>query len=249
MNQPATKQTEVAKPISAAKESCRALTVTEATDMSYLGARIIAALLLIILSPLLILIGLSIKICSAGPVLYRQVRVGRFGREFEIVKFRTMVTDAEKHTGAVLAVPGDSRVTPLGKLLRATHLDELPQLWNVVAGHMGFIGPRPERPVFVVKFKQRIARYDERHLVHPGITGLAQILLPYDALPEEKLRYDLTYMDARLGWRLKAHIIKATAMKMVRSMIPFIVRYSRTGDYRSVLESFLKEGTWAFSKV
>lgn len=223
--------------------------VTEATDTAFIAARIVAGILLVMLSPMLILIALVIKICSPGPVLYKQIRVGRFGREFSIVKFRTMVTDAEKLTGAVLATPGDTRITPLGKLLRATHIDELPQLWNVAAGHMGFIGPRPERPVFVDEFKKRISRYDDRHLVHPGITGLAQILLPYDALPEDKLRYDLTYLDARLGWRLRAHIIKATAMKMVRSMIPFIVRYSHSGDYRTVLESFLKEGQWALSKV
>lgn len=225
------------------------LMVTEATDISIVFARFVASLTLIAIAPLLLLIAIAIKITSPGPVLYKQVRVGRFGRHFTIIKFRTMVTDAEKFSGAVLATPDDARITSIGRLLRATHIDELPQLWNVVAGHMGFIGPRPERPVFVDNFKSRIPHYDDRHLVHPGITGLAQILLPYDALPEEKLRYDLTYLDVNLGWRLKTHIIIATAMKMARSTIPFFVRIPGGSDYRVMLESFLKEGQLALFKV
>jgi lipopolysaccharide/colanic/teichoic acid biosynthesis glycosyltransferase len=228
------------------------LFVTEATDFGFFFGRLSAFFMLLCTLPLLILVALAIKITSSGPVFYQQVRVGRFGKTFSIKKFRTMITDAEKHTGAVLATAGDTRITRIGKLLRATHLDELPQLWNVVKGDMGFIGPRPERPVFVDKFVTTIPRYHERHLVIPGITGLAQILLPYDALPEEKLVLDLTYLNSRLDWKLKSRIFTATAVKMIRSLVPFLVRFKGSQDYRTLLESMIysmREGSTSVSTV
>jgi len=147
--------------------------------------------------PLFPLIALAIKITSPGPVLFRQVRTGKHEKEFVLYKFRTMRTDAETKTGAVWAQKDDPRVTPVGKFLRKSRLDELPQLFNVLKGDMSFIGPRPERPEFVEKLKEQIPYYSHRHFVKPGITGWAQIKYPYGASVEdalEKLRYDLYYI-------------------------------------------------------
>ncbi|GFN23679.1 MAG: sugar transferase [Thermoanaerobacteraceae bacterium] len=144
--------------------------------------------------PLILLAAVAIKIESpGGPVFYRQWRVGQGGRVFRLIKLRTMVPDAEKLTGPVLATAEDPRVTRVGRVLRATRIDELPQLWNVLKGEMSFIGPRPERPVFVEQFKKEVPGYDWRHRLPVGITGLAQILGRYSTTPADKLRYDLLY--------------------------------------------------------
>ncbi len=150
---------------------------------------------LLLLLPLLPFVALAIKVFSpGGTVFYRQERVGRGGRVFELVKFRTMVPDAEQATGETLAEPDDPRITRVGRFLRRTRLDELPQLWNVLKGEMSFVGPRPERPAFVADFARRIPGYHERHRVKPGITGLAQIRSYYHTRAENKLRYDLAYI-------------------------------------------------------
>ncbi|RME73733.1 MAG: sugar transferase [Planctomycetota bacterium] len=159
--------------------------------------RTIALCGLVLLTPLWVVIALAIKLDSRGPILFRQRRVGRDGRLFELVKFRTMRPDAEAGTGPVWAQEGDPRVTPVGRILRSTRLDELPQLWNVVRGDMSFVGPRPERPEFVVQLREQVPYYDLRHSVKPGITGWAQINYGYgssvaDAV--EKLHYDLFYI-------------------------------------------------------
>ena len=134
-------------------------------------------------------------------MLYRQERVGRDGKTFQILKFRSMRIDAEKD-GARLATVGDARVTRVGKFIRRTSLDELPQLFNVLRGEMSVVGPRPERPVFVSEFERTFPRYAERHLVAPGITGWAQVygkrVLDFDDVPE-KLRGDLFYVE---NWSL-----------------------------------------------
>lgn len=153
-----------------------------------------AALGLILLSPVLAMISIACKLLSSGPVFYRQERVGLGRRTFELIKFRTMVPDAEKATGAVLASENDPRVTPLGRFLRRTRLDELPQLFNVLKGDMSFVGPRPERPRFVAEFEKQVPGYAARHKVKPGITGLAQVRAFYDTRAENKLRYDLAYI-------------------------------------------------------
>ncbi len=139
----------------------------------------------------------AIKLTSPGPVFFSQVRVGLNGRTFKIHKFRTMIVNAEKETGPVWCIKKDSRITPLGKIMRKLRFDELPQFWNIFKGEMSLIGPRPERPEFVDQLKQRIPFYDERHLVKPGLTGWAQVLFPYGNTVEhavEKLHYDLFYI-------------------------------------------------------
>lgn len=137
------------------------------------------------------------KIFSPGPIFFSQERVGQFGRPIKIYKFRTMVVDAEKKTGAVWAQKNDRRITPLGKIMRKTRIDEFPQCWNILKGDMSVVGPRPERPEFVEMLKERIPFYDERHLLKPGLTGWAQVLYPYGNSIEdatEKLHYDLFYI-------------------------------------------------------
>jgi Undecaprenyl-phosphate glucose phosphotransferase len=136
---------------------------------------VVAAVALVILSPLLLLLALLVKLTSPGPVLYAQERMGLDGRTFQMLKFRSMRSDAEASTGAVWAREGDDRRTLFGTILRRTSLDELPQLWNVLCGEMSLVGPRPERPVFVRKFREEIPHYMLRHKVKAGITGWAQI--------------------------------------------------------------------------
>ena len=147
--------------------------------------------------PFLPLIALIIKLDSAGPVFYRQERVGEMEKNFFLYKLRTMRADAENGTGAVWAQKNDARVTRIGEFLRKCRIDELPQFYNILCGEMSMVGPRPERPEFVKKLKEAIPYYSERHFVKPGVTGWAQVCYPYGASVEdavEKLRYDLYYI-------------------------------------------------------
>jgi len=151
---------------------------------------------LLFLGPLCVLIAIAIKLDSKGPVFYRQERVGRDGKVFRLIKFRSMVMDAEKD-GPIWAVNNDDRCTRVGKIIRKLRLDEIPQLINVLKGTMSIVGPRPERPFFVKKLEKAIPFYYHRHLVKPGVTGWAQIYYPYGATMEdaiEKLKYDLYYI-------------------------------------------------------
>ena len=158
---------------------------------------IFSAVLLALTWPLLLITALLVKLDSfTAPVLYHQVRTGKDGSDFVIYKFRSMRPDAEVG-GAQWAQKNDQRVTSIGKLIRLTRLDELPQLWNVLVGDMSFIGPRPERPEFNVELEKEIPYYNLRHMVRPGLTGWAQVLYPYGASVEdarEKLQYDLFYI-------------------------------------------------------
>ena len=156
--------------------------------------------------PLLALISLSIKISSPGPVLYKQKRVGKDGTLFTLYKFRTMVKDAEEIVGPVLASENDPRVTEVGRWLRRTRLDELPQLFNVLRGEMSLVGPRPERPYFV---KVHRALRELRLAVRPGITGLAQIRSFYDLNPKHKIKYDYLYIQQR-SFLLNLYILAKT---------------------------------------
>jgi len=147
--------------------------------------------------PILLAVALAIKLDSRGPVFFRQERVGERGRIFTLLKFRTMVENAEATTGPVWAPEEDSRVTRVGRWLRATRLDEFPQVLNVLKGQMSFIGPRPERPHFVARLQEKIPYYAQRHTIKPGITGWAQVRYHYGATfedAEEKLQYDLYYV-------------------------------------------------------
>jgi exopolysaccharide biosynthesis polyprenyl glycosylphosphotransferase len=146
--------------------------------------------------PVLPLIALAIKLDSAGPVLYSQQRVGLGGRVFRIYKFRTMRQDAERN-GAVWAAEKDPRVTRIGRYMRLTRVDELPQLWNVLKGDMSFVGPRPERPEFTVQLAEALDGYDKRHAVRPGLTGWAQVCYRYTSSIKDtrsKVEYDLYYV-------------------------------------------------------
>lgn len=158
-----------------------------------------AGVLLALLWPILGLAALFVGLTSRGGVFYRQKRVGKDGRVFELWKLRTMRLGAEIETGPVLATPDDSRVTAAGRLLRSARVDEIPQLWNVLRGDMSIVGPRPERPEFTARFAESVAGYELRHAARPGVTGLAQISGDYASEPEIKLRYDLAYLN---NWSL-----------------------------------------------
>lgn len=161
-----------------------------------------AVILLVFLGPVIVVFALLVKLTSRGSAFYRQVRVGKDGRLFSVIKLRTMYVNAENRTGPVWAKKVDPRVTPLGNFLRKTHVDEMPQLINVLRGQMSLIGPRPERPFFVNQFRRQIPQYEHRLAVRPGITGLAQVKHKYDETEEDvkvKLSYDLAYVKS-MSW-------------------------------------------------
>ncbi len=165
---------------------------------------------LVLLSPLLAALALAVRLGSPGPALYRQERQGRGGKPFHVVKFRTMAQGAEDRTGPVLAEEDDPRVTPAGRWLRRTRLDELPQLWNVLRGEMSLVGPRPERPAFADAHLAEEPLYRHRLLARPGMTGLAQIHGRYDTDYRQKLRYDLLYIG-NMTLAADLRILAATA--------------------------------------
>ena len=159
--------------------------------------RLLALLGLVFSLPFSILAAILIKIESRGPIFYKQERVGKSGKPFNVIKFRSMRTDAEKDGKPIWAVTNDERITRIGKVIRATRIDEIPQFWNILKGDMNFVGPRPERPHFVKQLATEIPYYDHRHLVAPGLTGWAQIKYPYGASVADaiqKLQYDLYYI-------------------------------------------------------
>jgi exopolysaccharide biosynthesis polyprenyl glycosylphosphotransferase len=173
----------------------------------------------LIAAPIMLCVAILVKLTSPGPALIRQQRVGRNDRLFTLYKFRSMVTNAEAQSGAVWAQRDDPRITPLGRWLRRFRLDELPQLFNVLKGDMSIVGPRPERPEFVVELEKRIPYYRHRHCIKPGITGWAQINHKYGDTIEDtivKLEYDLYYIK-NLAPALDAVIIFRTAKVMLLS--------------------------------
>jgi len=187
-------------------------------------AEVVAALgLLLLLGPVILVAALLVKLTSRGPAFYIQTRLGRRGRPFRMFKLRTMYDNCEALSGICWSRPGDRRITPLGNLLRKSHVDELPQLVNVLLGHMSLVGPRPERPEFLPVLEQALVGYCDRLKVRPGVTGLAQVQLPPDtdlASVKLKLTYDLYYVD-RMGPWLDFRILLATITKVFG--IPFAV--------------------------
>ena len=176
-----------------------------------------AAILAVVFSPIMAACAVLIKLTSKGPVFYTQERVGLHGETFTLIKLRTMYEDAEAQTGPTWAKGdhADPRVTPVGRILRKTHLDEVPQLVNVLKGEMSLIGPRPERPHFVKQFKEVIPDYERRHDVKPGITGLAQLRSGYDRTMRDvrrKVKLDQMYIR-RKCWRVDAVIAASTLGK------------------------------------
>jgi sugar transferase (PEP-CTERM system associated) len=158
---------------------------------------VLASIGLLLASPLMLGVWIAMRVSSSGPAVYHQVRTGKDGVPFTIHKFRSMRVDAEATSGAVWATQNDPRVTKLGRFLRRTRLDELPQLWNVLRGDMSFVGPRPERPEFIAELSRQIPFYGQRHVVRPGLTGWAQVRHGYGSsvnAAQEKLQYDLFYI-------------------------------------------------------
>lgn len=150
--------------------------------------------------PLWGMIGLLVRLYDGGPVFYRQERVGKDGKVFTSLKFRSMVPDSDRRWGAVPATQNDPRITKVGRILRATAMDELPQLWNIFRGDMSFVGPRPEWIELVKRFRVEIPTFDLRHKVRPGLTGLAQIYGHSEISRRHKLRYDLLYARRQSLW-------------------------------------------------
>jgi lipopolysaccharide/colanic/teichoic acid biosynthesis glycosyltransferase len=178
---------------------------------------VLASGLLLFSIPLMLMCMGLVRITSRGPAIYTQTRVGRGGRIFTLYKIRTMVHNCESLTGPRWCLPGDTRITRVGRVLRRLHLDELPQLVNVLKGDMSLVGPRPERPEIVKNLRQVVPGYDRRHVVKPGITGFAQVNLPPDSCirsVKNKLVYDLFYIRHG-GWRMEMYIMLATLLKLV----------------------------------
>jgi lipopolysaccharide/colanic/teichoic acid biosynthesis glycosyltransferase len=194
-----------------------------------LGDAALAAVLLALTAPLLLLAVALVKLTSRGPALYSQTRLGYKGRPYRIYKVRSMYHNCERQSGAQWCVRGDPRITPVGKFLRASHLDELPQLWNVLKGDMSLIGPRPERPEIAAELDRVVPHYSGRLLVRPGISGLAQVQLPPDtdlASVRLKLAYDLYYVQHAGPW-LDLRLMLATAVRLTG--LPFAFSRSLLG--------------------
>ncbi|MCX7748524.1 MAG: sugar transferase [Clostridia bacterium] len=193
---------------------------------------IVSLVLIVISSPLMLFAFVGTKLFDRGPVLFSQERVTRWGRKFNLYKFRTMVVDAEKNTGPVLATDKDNRVTKIGSFLRSTRIDELPQFFNVLFGDMSIVGPRPERQFFIDQFVKDIPEFEYRLTVKAGITGLAQVLGKYTTLPEDKLRFDLFYirnysflLDMKIIFQtVKIMFMKVSSQGIKEEKVPSFVK-------------------------
>lgn len=203
--------------------------------------RLLGLVLLFCFAPLILLCALLAKLTSRGPAIYRQTRLGKDGRPFEILKIRTMTCDAETASGAVLCAAGDARVTPVGRVLRFLHLDELPQLINVVRGEMCLVGPRPERPEIIAKHRlyEHVPGFSERMHVLPGVTGLAQINLPADISADcviPKVALDREYV-ATANALLDLRILACTALRMLGVRHGRAVRMFGVGRHVAIPDS------------
>ncbi len=213
----------------------------------YVSAKVIlefvAALLLLILStPLILLAMILIKLTSRGAAIYSQTRIGKDGKPFTIYKLRSMREDSESLTGVQWSQPGDTRVTTVGRWLRKTHIDELPQLWNVLCGDMSLIGPRPERPEFMPTLELAIPLYNERLRLRPGLTGFAQIQLPPDSDLDSvrtKLAYDLYYVR-HMSFLFDIVIYFGTLLKLINLTHQTIGKWCRLPARESVENEYVQ---------
>ncbi|MER3414785.1 MAG: hypothetical protein C4297_01030 [Gemmataceae bacterium] len=183
----------------------------------YVADRVLAGILLVLSLPILAVAALLIKLTSCGPIIYRQKRLGKAGAPFTIYKLRTMYHNCEVISGPCWATKNDPRITPVGRILRRLHIDELPQLWNVLRGEMSLVGPRPERPEFIERLQDYFPDYRHRLSVRPGMTGLAQVQLPPDSDLDSvrlKLAHDFYYVE-RLGPWLDIRILLATGLYLL----------------------------------
>lgn len=208
----------------------------------------LAVPMLIALSPVMLIVALVIKLYDGGRVFYKQVRCTEGGREFEIVKFRSMVEDAESDGVAKLASVGDARITPFGKFIRATRIDELPQLFNVIKGEMSFVGPRPERPEIIREYMESMPEFEFRMRVKAGLTGFAQIYGKYNTIPYDKLKLDLFYienyslwLDIKLFLMTVKIVLKREATEGISDTQVTAAREKDTSDVSLVLKDIMKK--------
>lgn len=191
---------------------------------------IIAVIGIITALPLMLFTAVLIKLQDGGAVFFRQERLTKDGKTFTLYKFRTMAVDAERHTGPVLAAKNDHRITPVGRILRDTRIDELPQLFNVIKGEMSMVGPRPERPHFASKYSESIPEFHHRLAVKAGITGLAQVYGKYSISPENKLRFDMFYIKNYSLWLDIWILIKTVGVVFKRDYSPGVKISSEVGS-------------------
>lgn len=186
-------------------------------NVKRVGDFLLATISLQLVSPLMLLIYIMVRCEDGGPAIFRQERIGRFGRPFSIYKFRSMTVDAEKNGPQLCSHKKDERLTRIGKFLRKHHLDELPQLWNVLCGDMSFIGPRPERKFYIDQIMERDPRYKNLYQIRPGVTSYATLYNGYTDTMEKMLRrldMDLYYLEHR-SWWFDARILGKTFIKMI----------------------------------
>ena len=193
---------------------------------------ILSVLLLIAASPFMLLMALAIKLYDHGPVFYSQVRCTKGGKEFAIYKFRSMIVDAEKKGGVQLAKEHDERITPVGRVIRAARIDELPQLFNILKGDMSFVGPRPERPELIKEYSQEMPEFVFRMRVKAGLTGYAQVYGKYNTTPYDKLKLDLFYIKNYSFW---------TDMKLILMTVKTIFKPASTEGIEQEQTNALKE--------
>ena len=168
-------------------------------NVKRIGDCLLAFIALVVFSPLFLICYIAVRREDGGPAIFRQERIGRFGRPFNIYKFRSMTTHSED-AGARLAAKGDARITPVGRVIRAIHFDELPQLFNILKGEMSVIGPRPERQIIADQYTEEIPEFVLRLKVKAGLTGYAQVYGKYNTTPYDKLKLDLTYIENYSVW-------------------------------------------------
>ena len=197
----------------------------------------------IIASPVMLFTAAAIKLYDKGPVFYKQIRCTKYEREFEIYKFRSMIVNAEGDGVAKLAKENDERITPVGKFIRATRVDELPQLFNIIKGDMSFVGPRPERPEIMKQYCEEMPEFPFRTRVKAGLTGYAQVYGKYDTTPYDKLKLDLFYIENYSLW---------TDIKLILMTVKTVLKKEATegvADNQTTAEKNVDENAESVEKI